>query len=843
MSSSKGAGAGARRRRTRCRKCKACLRSECGECHFCKDMKKFGGPGRMKQSCLQRQCTAPVLPHTAVCLVCGEAGKEDTVEGEEEKFNLSLMECTICNEIVHPGCLKMGIAEGVINNEIPNCWECPKCKREGKSLKDSGDGMGKRRSDNGEDGVRWKLTDEPTQNKKKLAPAPPFAPTAHRGVPGSGRSPQAQEGEGAASPGHRAQEKVKRDAGKAFEKETAPPPPTTLATDFHLPCLPYLDSVFLLQATEQPPDGSKLQSMQTWSRMGSGDFEVKGTISHPSIHLNQITASDLEKPKVPPGPLEPSAQSDKSHQREKLERFKQMCQMLERVKNSSSSSSSSDSDSDTDSRGSDGSSGGVSSRAASPATRSQRLAALGFSASEEEDEEDEEEEEGGRRNGSSETTRNGKQPKARGNSQEKENNHRPSSRGSERAKQQAGGRKAGRPAGQTGLRMVARTQFLNWPLVPSPPKPLLQLERHVVRPPPRQPRARLPALGQRLRPHHAAGCLAGRLPIPQLSGAVRLHEGVPDMEPLVSGRGRRLAQGELAGWCPRGAWPYLQRLFPPLLAELLFSLLPVFTLPPFPPPPSPRCCDKRLWTHIDLSRRKSITPSMLSGIIRRQPASLDLSWTNISKKQLMWLLNRLQGLKELILTGCSWCSVSALSTANFPSLRLLDLRWIEDVKDSHLRELLLPATDAKPGQTDSRGRLQNVSELRLSGLDITDSSLRLVIRHTPQLAKLDLSHCNHVGDQSVNLLTAANSPLRETLAELNLAGCNRLTDQCLPLFRRCLRLSRIDLRSCHHVTPEACARFAEDSVSNSTSVPPASGSAPPGPPFRCPEEKLLLKDS
>ncbi|MGH0185820.1 UNVERIFIED_CONTAM: hypothetical protein FKN15_018771 [Acipenser sinensis] len=98
MSSSKVLG-GARRRRTRCRKCDACTRTECGECHFCKDMKKFGGPGRMKQSCLMRQCTAPVLPHTAVCLTCGEAGKEDTVEDEDEKFNQSLMECTICNEI------------------------------------------------------------------------------------------------------------------------------------------------------------------------------------------------------------------------------------------------------------------------------------------------------------------------------------------------------------------------------------------------------------------------------------------------------------------------------------------------------------------------------------------------------------------------------------------------------------------------------------------------------------------------------------------------------------------------------------------------------------------------
>ncbi|KAF6278039.1 lysine demethylase 2B [Rhinolophus ferrumequinum] len=53
--------AGARRRRTRCRKCEACLRTECGECHFCKDMKKFGGPGRMKQSCIMRQCIATVI--------------------------------------------------------------------------------------------------------------------------------------------------------------------------------------------------------------------------------------------------------------------------------------------------------------------------------------------------------------------------------------------------------------------------------------------------------------------------------------------------------------------------------------------------------------------------------------------------------------------------------------------------------------------------------------------------------------------------------------------------------------------------------------------------------------
>ncbi|EHB16959.1 Lysine-specific demethylase 2B [Heterocephalus glaber] len=130
--------AGARRHWTRCRKCEACLRAECRECYFCKDMKKFGGPGWMKQSCIMWQCIAPVLPHASVCLVCGEAGKEDTVEEEEGKLNLMLMECSICNEIIHPGCLKIKESEGVIKDELPNCWECPKCNHAGKTGKQKG---------------------------------------------------------------------------------------------------------------------------------------------------------------------------------------------------------------------------------------------------------------------------------------------------------------------------------------------------------------------------------------------------------------------------------------------------------------------------------------------------------------------------------------------------------------------------------------------------------------------------------------------------------------------------------------------------------------------------------
>lgn len=47
-----------RRRRVRCKRCEACQRTECGDCNFCRDMKKFGGPGKLKQTCVLRQCLA-----------------------------------------------------------------------------------------------------------------------------------------------------------------------------------------------------------------------------------------------------------------------------------------------------------------------------------------------------------------------------------------------------------------------------------------------------------------------------------------------------------------------------------------------------------------------------------------------------------------------------------------------------------------------------------------------------------------------------------------------------------------------------------------------------------------
>lgn len=65
-----------------------------------------------------------------------------------------------------------------------------------------------------------------------------------------------------------------------------------------------------------------------------------------------------------------------------------------------------------------------------------------------------------------------------------------------------------------------------------------------------------------------------------------------------------------------------------------------------------------------------------------------------------------------------------------------------------------------------------MEDLRLAGLDITDTSLRLISRQMPLLSNLDLSYCNHINDQSVNLLTAAGTTTRDSLTEINLSGEN-----------------------------------------------------------------------
>lgn len=92
---------------------------------------------------------------TAVCTICKEGSQEDA---EGTPTTQTLMECSECGQITHPECIKVNTSmhalytvcvlhlihcvykygtvvlcvlkvpgEGVINKDLPSCWECPKC--------------------------------------------------------------------------------------------------------------------------------------------------------------------------------------------------------------------------------------------------------------------------------------------------------------------------------------------------------------------------------------------------------------------------------------------------------------------------------------------------------------------------------------------------------------------------------------------------------------------------------------------------------------------------------------------------------------------------------------------
>jgi F-box/leucine-rich repeat protein 10/11 len=79
----------------------------------------------------------PILPTAAVCIICnkGDAASGDASPSasvtQSSDSAMTLMECNVCWKIVHPQCLRESYPqlkhEGVINEDLPNSWECPKC--------------------------------------------------------------------------------------------------------------------------------------------------------------------------------------------------------------------------------------------------------------------------------------------------------------------------------------------------------------------------------------------------------------------------------------------------------------------------------------------------------------------------------------------------------------------------------------------------------------------------------------------------------------------------------------------------------------------------------------------
>ena len=78
-----------RARRVRCKQCEACLRADCRKCAHCIDMKKYGGPGISKKSCVKRKCTNPVFSSSSKFL---NASDNNALNGTKHKSKKSRLD-------------------------------------------------------------------------------------------------------------------------------------------------------------------------------------------------------------------------------------------------------------------------------------------------------------------------------------------------------------------------------------------------------------------------------------------------------------------------------------------------------------------------------------------------------------------------------------------------------------------------------------------------------------------------------------------------------------------------------------------------------------------------------
>uniref|UniRef100_A0A7N6BR34 [histone H3]-dimethyl-L-lysine(36) demethylase n=1 Tax=Anabas testudineus TaxID=64144 RepID=A0A7N6BR34_ANATE len=709
-----------RRRRVRCKRCAACCRKECGTCQYCHDMRKFGGPGRMKKSCVMRQCLAPALPNTARCAICGE-GESD----ESNPSTHSLMECSVCSQIAHRQCIKEP-GEGKINKDLPSCWECPKCYQGKGSESESS-------------------SDEESEESEGSASIPPSKLAYREGI-GVG------EGEN------------RGKQSKPPSRPTAPPPSQKL----------------LLQHQQNRKRASalelRLKKRVKW-RLGRPSTWMSGS----PYHSTPEGTGSFEQQQSSHGlVLVPKGEPRRGRGRGVRLR------------------------------------GGGAGRGI-----------IGGRSHGELEEERQNSGRGGDKENQPQMRREGQAAKEReedGSEMANQNGAEPDEEEEMEQDCQMGDKEGS--CVKVTLQKPTRAKRDPSAIVPkleaiapqTAPSTIHSQARALVRPPIRN---RGPCPDQHSNRHtpqhshsgHTDSCTShperpdtskrmrlSRLPklrhgATSSSSSELPHFRIP-LSALQEGGGDADRDSNGSGSsCEREVWVsvfrYLSR------ADLCVCMAVCKNWYKW-------CLDKRLWARIDLSINRTITPQALTGIIKRQPVTLDLSWTNISKKQLNWLVGRLPGLKDLMLAGCSWASISALCSSGCPLLRSLDLRYADGVKDSQIRDLVIP-----PG-CDNRSQLRSMQCLRLAGLDISDSTVRLVIRHMPNLTKLDLSHCNSLTDHSINLLTAVGSSTRNTLAELNLGGCSKLTDTCLKYLRRLSCISLLDLRGCKGVSRKACEAFISE---------------------------------
>ncbi|OWF40995.1 lysine-specific demethylase 2A-like [Mizuhopecten yessoensis] len=763
---------GVRRRRTRCKKCEPCTRNDCGECNFCKDMKKYGGPGRMKQSCISRQCLAPVIPHAAVCMICGKDDRIKESEGSDETTT-TLMECGICWEIVHPPCIRQKYENldnnGKVNEDLPNSWECPKCCHDGK------------------------------QGQLK--------PRIFKGVGKTGKGGEASLS--CDSPGMDINHMIKTEDEDSSEGKRVTSRQTLS------PLADYIDhkhedmqmtkDTMETEEEEVTPEGDHFEDVKRKKTMknsvSQGNLK-KGRGPLKKVKLRRLSGQQISQRRPlhsimtkrkspvqlkPTGKLKSPGQLKlkKSPIKRKRDQLIDSLSPREQLVGNP-----------------------VITRSGRTVKKSPQLTDENMSS--------DMPRKRARREGLSTPTGSPK--------------HAPKTRHSSQSPGGSGGKLRQRPhnssPGGTGVQDTP--EGVGRPKK-SPRKLLMAAggnapsQKETVSST-RQNIGVGPTVKRKKLSVKAAAGVSG-------SGSLGQHS----KNVTVGQTGRSSAQpgkggaALLPGKSGAAFDPTQFNLKEPKLVLERYVVRPA---PPSPPPDHLElntgrkhvlkrmmwlkifsylsgpdlvrcmavnkmwyrwCLHHTLWKYIDISNTR-ILQTHLIGIVKRQPYSLQLNSVTMTQMQLSWLLARIPQLKDVSLASCSWTTVSALCLT-CPLLSSLNLNWVAGLTEDGFQDIITPPTERIPGMHDV-SRLHCLKVLSLAGTGITDSSLALMAEHLTRMENLDLSYCTKLSNAGMEVLLSPHWSIHKTIRKIDISGCRRITESVLDLLTACNKLRLVVARNC-----------------------------------------------
>lgn len=191
------------------------------------------------------------------------------------------------------------------------------------------------------------------------------------------------------------------------------------------------------------------------------------------------------------------------------------------------------------------------------------------------------------------------------------------------------------------------------------------------------------------------------------------------------------------------------------------------------------CLNQKLWYKIDLSG-KTVVQQMLTGIIRRQPKVLDLHNSNVSPRQLEWLLKRLPCLEGLDISLSSASVISSLIRVNCPPIKSLNLAWCDAIHDRFLTQIFKTTCTNGLGLA-TVNRLNFLENLNFTGCNIGDEVVDCILNTLTKLKVLNVSYCNRITKTCFDLITQKKYKSKD-LSKIIFHGCSVLSDEFIDNF-------------------------------------------------------------